>query len=459
MSSDYGFNDFSSVKDVFRFGKVHVVLLAGVLIGLISGSPNAVNIIANDLKDDQDLSDFTISFMTSFGVIGLFLTMPAGVLNDRYGAWIVAVVGSVLLIGGLTVMTFTSKSTVVLMIISYTVAGFGSGAAFICALSAAIKALPARPGLAVALVGGSLSLSLALIVQSWNLYGFIFDCDGHPSCWRGKLRLIAWLGGGISLASSFLLYFIPTHQQIADYAAQTRAEKGAEEQEALLDDGKEEEKKNTPTPMKETVRILLNVFFWCLTFGYFAGIASGILIIAETTNMWEAFVGYKDEGTAGYISTTFSVLNICCNLLSGWLSDLLLKKYGVERRKCLTVVGFFFGALCIIAGCLTFVTNPSNGTKVVYFILMAAGGGCFGSSVTLYPTVVGEQYGHIDFGVYFGYLQIGSCAATLIIPVMATATKEAMGNFAFMYFFVGGCLILSAILLFLKKPTPVGVAF
>lgn len=57
---------------------------------------------------------------------------------------------------------------------------------------------------------------------------------------------------------------------------------------------------------------------------------------------------------------------------------------------------------------------------------MVSVGFCFGTYLSLVPIIVGDFYGHVNFGIYFGYMQFGSTAATFIIPNIAQVIKQKM---------------------------------
>jgi len=87
---------------------------------------------------------------------------------------------------------------------------------------------------------------------------------------------------------------------------------------------------------------------------------------------------------------------------------------------------------------------------------MVSVGAGFGSYLSLFPIIVGDFYGHVNFGMYFGYVQIGSCAATFVIPNLANAINSAMGNFNVILVILSAVLGAASLLMFFKKPTPVG---
>lgn len=57
---------------------------------------------------------------------------------------------------------------------------------------------------------------------------------------------------------------------------------------------------------------------------------------------------------------------------------------------------------------------------------MVSVGFCFGTYLSVVPIIVGDFYGHVNFGIYFGYMQLGSTGATFIIPNIAEVVKQSM---------------------------------
>jgi len=59
-------------------------------------------------------------------------------------------------------------------------------------------------------------------------------------------------------------------------------------------------------------------------------------------------------------------------------------------------------------------------------ICLVSVGFCFGTFLSVVPIIVGDFYGHVNFGLYFGYIQLGATGATFIIPNIAEVIKQQM---------------------------------
>jgi MFS family permease len=122
--------------------------------------------------------------------------------------------------------------------------------------------------------------------------------------------------------------------------------------------------------------------------------------------------------------------------------------------------------------------------QVVFVICLVSVGFCFGTFLSVVPIIVGDFYGHVNFGLYFGYIQLGATGATFIIPNVAEVIKQQMvrvrvcvvscgcvlcstnvfmserdikqGNYNVIFIFLAVCLATSSLGVYFKRPTPIG---
>ncbi|KAJ5072197.1 permease-related [Anaeramoeba ignava] len=151
----------------FSFYK-KIQIISAILISLFCGSPNAFNHLNSKIKDDQNYSENFMSQLASYGMVGLYFTIPAGILYDRIGPRFTSILGSILASGGYLLMSFIPGKFS--MSFFFVIVGFGLGFSFIVSLGTAVKASSEKfRGFSVACVGSAMSLSMGLVV-------LIFQC-------------------------------------------------------------------------------------------------------------------------------------------------------------------------------------------------------------------------------------------------------------------------------------------
>lgn len=414
--------DYPKLSDPFSVRKWYqllwrrqtITVVGCVVLSIMCGAPNAFFRVRERLQEDQGMPAWQLNLVASFGMLGLYFTIPAGLILDRFGAPITIAIGSVMSVVGYICMAFTGAKTWYLMWGCFTLAGFGQGAVFIAAMGASMKALPDAPGTGVAAAGSAMSLSIAWSVFWVDRYDEWADCDS-PDCWRDAL--LVWAIG------CMVLYFIGFNMVFFGTPAQlTNEERVAldphmndmTDDSVINGDTWEEAPKSEGVTLVQSLNILTDMFFWALFLAYFCGIGYGLLVINSLFPIWFGVSGNYDWVST--ITFLFSIANGTAGLLSGTITDTLVSKRFASRATCIAAYLLVASVWCAIVGTALSLSAESTFRQVIVAFILIMVGFFWGCAFVLFPTIVGESWDPQNFGIYFGYLQFASAGAALIIP-------------------------------------------
>jgi Major Facilitator Superfamily len=97
---------------------------------------------------------------------------------------------------------------------------------------------------------------------------------------------------------------------------------------------------------------------------------------------------------------------------------------GISRQYTTAVIFMAFSTVYFAIGGMQFIPEETrinnSGVQVIYMLLIIVTGMFFGTNFVTFPSMVGEFYGHLNFGVYFGYMQILTAVSTFAVPALAT---------------------------------------
>eukprot|EP01102_Stenamoeba_stenopodia_P008030 TRINITY_DN2280_c0_g1_i1.p1 TRINITY_DN2280_c0_g1~~TRINITY_DN2280_c0_g1_i1.p1 ORF type:complete len:552 (+),score=74.51 TRINITY_DN2280_c0_g1_i1:218-1873(+) len=509
-------------KSEFLSRRVLVPLICAMLVALMCGTTSAFFPIASGIQSYFNnkhhatvISNEDLQTFLSFGLIGLYFSIIAGYFNDRYGSHVLLMFAIPLIAPCYIAMSFiTTSDQLWIMWILYTIVGFASGAGFLATLSIGLKAVVSNPGTGLALTGSFMSLSLMFTNLLTQLSRRVTNCDkgdedNDGPCWPINVRTLAIVSCVVQLPAVVVLFITERRKQkqetdtkytsvatstpppspkltirarsrlgldsppspigirLATFASSSTSGSSSFSSLASL------EVLSTDEPTKVTalssLKILKNVFFLILMFSMFTGLSSGLIVITQG-KLWSP--SFTNDAKAAFwqndIFNGFSIANCISNLLSGWVCDKLLLKYRFQRHKFAAIIMMFTAAIYLFITIIYSTTaasihekEPGKGLQVVFAILLASTGACFGSFLTIFPTIVGDYYGPENFGIYYGYLQIGSCIATFVTPIGAQAFYDSVkwNSYACPLLTMTICCILSSVLLLVKKPTAAEVVW
>jgi OFA family oxalate/formate antiporter-like MFS transporter len=168
--------------------------------------------------------------------------------------------------------------------------------------------------------------------------------------------------------------------------------------------------------------------FWLLWLTYFAGCTAGLMIIMNSSTIWQSFAArraasggqletrlFEQIVTAGAVSvSTIAIFNAAGRIAWGKISDTL----GSRTR---TLIIMF--AICAVAmGLLHWMT-----AYPLFIIVTGLIGLCFGGYLALYPAVTADFYGTKNHGVNYGFMFLAYGAGGIVGPLLQAQLVQKAG--------------------------------
>lgn len=337
--------------------------------------------------------------------IGLYLTLPAlGYLSDAHGPMLLALIGVVLCPGYLlAAWCYHAQFTAFVMAVAFFLIGTGTSSAYFCSLLTCAKIYPDRKGLGISLPVTCYGVSSLILSYVFQLPAFridTVDSDSRLSVYKVFIFLsAAYLLTG--LLNSFSSVIVTIEKETVFEAL------AAGEQDANVDQQCEITEESPMNPAErvasynslEDVGSLINSEFMEpqsheVRFAKFLKdptmplVYTCLFFLAGTQELFVANLGSLTE-TVGSISkksisdqvALFSIFSTITRLGAGFLNDL----FGTCKatiRLILTSI-----ALCIISYVMVAINVNDFGT------ISSLMGICYGSTYTLFPTLVANVWG------------------------------------------------------------------
>jgi OFA family oxalate/formate antiporter-like MFS transporter len=328
----------------------------------------------------------------------------AGRVQDKLGPRWVATAGGVVLGLGLILASLTPKTGGLPWFVATfsVIGGIGIGIAYVCPISTCVKWFPDKRGLITGMAvagfgaGGLIFAPLAktLIRTSGVLSTFMI---------LGIIFLVA-----VVLGAQFLRV-PPAGWRPAGWNPPAAAGP------AVKADYTWKEMLATPQ-------------FWLLWLTYFAGCTAGLMIIMNSSTIWQSFAArraasggqletrlFEQIVTAGAVSvSTIAIFNAAGRIAWGKISDTL----GSRTR---TLIIMF--AICAVAmGLLHWMT-----AYPLFIIVTGLIGLCFGGYLALYPAVTADFYGTKNHGVNYGFMFLAYGAGGIVGPLLQAQLVQKAG--------------------------------
>jgi len=380
-----------------------------------------------------------------------FSTILSGRIQDKIGPRIIATIGGVLLGVGLLIASFAKDLTT--FVIGFSIlGGIGIGAAYVCPIATCVKWFPDKRGLIT-----------GLAVFGFGAGGLVFTPVAKA------------LIGSVGIMSTFLYLGIIFFITVA-IGAQLMINPPAGYKPKNWNPPVVEGSKSTSIIDYSWYRMLRTYQFWLLWLSYFAGCTAGLMIIMNTTNIWQSFsllklstgmsVVMKKEyipiisGCATAVMVV-SILNALGRITWGKVSDI------ISRKLTLLVMFLYAGVIMLLLNWF--------GSYPLFIFGVASIGFCFGGFLALYPAITTDYFGTKNVGVNYGFMFSAYGAGGLFGPWLAPKLMKIMAQIPYEYldksgliglnvykagtyfksFIISGAMcIISAILIwFVRKPT------
>lgn len=346
----------------------------------------------------------------------------AGRIQDKVGPRIIATIGGILLGVGLAIAS-VAQSLAVFVIGFSIIGGIGIGTAYVCPIATCVKWFPDKRGLitGLAVAGfGAGALVFTPVAKS-----FIAD----PGI--GIMKTFLYLGVIFFIAVVIGAQFMknppagykPEGWNPAAASASAAAKKADYTWQEMLKTGQ----------------------FWLLWLTYFAGCTAGLMIIMNTTNIWQStsllnlFDGantihasvYNGILAAGASAVMIvAILNALGRIIWGKVSD------NLGRKTTLLVMFVYCGIIMLLFNMMK--------TYPLYLFGVSSVGFCFGGYLALYPAVTADYFGTINVGANYGWMFTAYGAGGLFGPWLAPKLMEVIKKIPYESLDKAGALISPA---------------
>lgn len=387
-----------------KLTKGWIVTFAGLGINLCLGVLYSWSIVKSALTEQLGWSNTAASIPYTVAIIVFALVMvPAGRLTDKWGPRLVAVLGGLFAGGGMILAGFSS--TLAMLIISFGIlVGTGIGLGYAAPTPAAIKWFGANQrGLISGLVVAGFGLASVYIAPLTN---FLLQFGIQKTfIIEGVIFLVAI----ILLAQ--LLAFPPAGYQVAVPA--NHASKGQGESYEY-----------------NWLEMIKTPVFYLIWLTYLLGAGTGLMIIGHLASIAKLQAGIS----YGFILVALmAIANAGGRVISGWLSDSL------GRINTLFLVFLIQGANMFL------FAKYNSGLTVAIGALVA--GYCYGSLLSLYPSLTYGYYGTKHAGVNYGLVFTAWGVGGVLGPIIAGRVADATNVYNTAYLITGAACLLGAVLI------------
>ena len=372
-------------------------------------------------------------------------TIFSGRIQDKLGPRNVAAVGGILLGAGLVIASFAQSLT--MFVIGFSViGGIGIGAAYVCPIATCVKWFPDKRGLITGLAVAG--FGAGALVFTPVAKAFI----KNPSI--GIMKTFLYLGIIFCIAvvlGALLMKNPPAGWKPEGWSPPAPAGGAA--------------------PAKTDYawsEMLGKAQFWLSWLTYFAGCTAGLMVIMNTTNVWQSFSLLDAvKGTDTVPKTTYdlvvsrgqdavmvvAIFNAIGRIAWGKISD------NLGRSKTLFVMFLISGGMMLALNWLT--------TYALFLAGVAIVGFCFGGFLALFPAVTADFFGTKNVGVNYGLMFTAYGAGGLFgpwlapklmkiiqaVPVEGLADGVKAGNFLNAFLISGVlCVVSALVILAVKAP-------
>jgi MFS transporter, OFA family, oxalate/formate antiporter len=376
----------------------------------------------------------------------------AGKIQDKIGPRITSTIGAVLLGTGLVIASYANSLTIFVIGFSI-IGGIGIGSAYVCPIATCVKWFPDKRGL----ISG-------LAVAGFGAGGLVFTPIAKVLiASHGIMNTFLFLG-------IIFLVFVLIGSQLMINPPSGYVPKGWEPPKGFSSSGAALKVDFTSTEMIGKYQ------FWLMWLTYFAGCTAGLMIIMNTTNIWQSFSVLDQISNVLVISSDswidiiskasfavifVAILNALGRIVWGKVSD------RIGRKNTLIFMFLFAGVTMLLLNTLKPFGLFLAGVGVVGF--------CFGGFLAIYPALTADFFGTKNLGANYGWMftayGIGGLFGPWLAPKLMEVVKKVPyerieGNQIIQYMFDAGnyinsfvisgimCLIAALLLFILKPPKP-----
>lgn len=382
----------------------YIVILAGFGMNLTFGVLYTWSIFASALIDNYNWlpSKAALPYTVAIAVFAVAM-IPAGRLQDRYGAKIIGMLSGLLTGVGLICSSFFTTPVGLIFSFGF-LCGAGIGLGYAAATPVAIKWFPAnRKGIVTGFVVSGFGLSALYMAPLAN---YLIVTVGISTAFR--LLGIALLIIVVGLAS----LLIPPKEELMDSAITTSQHDDSISWQQML---------------KTPIFYILWLIFACSALG-------GLMIIGHLSKITQIQSGQS----LGFLLVAFTaIFNASGRPIAGLVSD------KIGRFQTLTLI-------CLIAAFTFFNLNRFTTFQSLLFGA-ATLTFCYGSLFSIMPSLISDYFGKRTLGVNYGILFSAWGFGGIIGPILAGRIIENTGTYALSYTVAGTLALIASILSFAAR--------
>jgi len=391
------------------FKRGWVVTFAGMGVNLCLGVLYSWSVFAKALVDQLHWTKTNASLPYTIAIILFAIFMvPAGRVTDKWGPRLVITLGGILTGGGMILASL--NQSLGLMIFAFGIlVGIGIGMGYAAATPAAVKWFgPDKKGLISGIVVAGFGLGSVYIAPLTN-YLIQFGIS-RAFFIEGIIFLVA------IVAIAQLLSFPPKGYAASVAAGKNPGKKLIHPAASIAHEYEWHEMLKTPT-------------FYLIWFIYMLGSFAGLMVIGHLAKIADIQVGIQ----YGFVLVALlAILNAGGRVCSGWLGDKIGR------------VNTLFGVLLIQAINMFLFRNYSTVVTLTLGVLIA--GYCYGSLLSLFPSITYEYYGTKNAGVNYGLVFTAWGAGGVLGPIVAGKVADMTGTYFGAYLIASILCIVGCVL-------------
>ena len=383
----------------------------------------------------NEIKEVTV-YIFGVGLLSFAITMIfAGKLQQKYGPRNIAIIGGILLGGGVILSAF--MTTFIGLLITYGIIfGAGIGFGYVCPIASAGKWFPDKKGfingIAVAGFGAGSFIFNYVIKGLANPTGLETTDPNFVATVSQNIPLMF-----IVLGIIYLVLIVGGAMTLSNPP------------EGWIPQGW-----TPPPPSEESGRSGLDFEryqtiklpqFWMLWATFVLSAISGLMVIGSYASFAKS-VDAGDNliyviGTADFvfIGSLAALFNGVGRIVWGTIADF------ITYKKSMLI-------MFITQAVLMFIYFTANTNKAYFLIMTCAIYFCFGGNFSLFPTATTDLFGSKNLGPNYGivftaYGIAGFLGATMTLPIV-----EAFGSYLALFIVMGLMSVGAAVLIYLLKP-------
>ncbi|OKP94274.1 OFA family MFS transporter [Paenibacillus sp. P46E] len=360
------------------------ILIASVIINICVGAVYAFSIFALPLTKvfDVTMPDIMLAFTINAAIAPIPMIL-GGKLVDKGGAKTAIFIGGAMF--GLGFILSGLATAPWMLYITYgVITGVGQGIVYSATIGNTVKLFPDKRGLATGIVTAGYGGGTIVIAPIANA---LISSNGVQS---------ALITLGIAFLALILSLGLLVKPTPVGYIPQgwTPPTAGAS-------------KGGVNIPWYEMIKKPIFYVIACL---FLIGALSGMMVTANASVIGQKMFGLSAAAAALYVSL-YAFSNCMGRIFWGAVSD------KIGRVKCLLMI------YLVIAGMM--LTIALSNSVAGFGIAIVGIGLCFGGTMGIFPSIVGEKFGMKYYGVNYGVTFIGYSGAAFFGPRIANKVAAA----------------------------------